>query len=425
MNDTAINQNDTTIDPVNTEVQPRQLENETLKNMISNPGSDPVQLINMILQELAYLLASDILFEPTEDGVRLRARIDGVLYEVGTMSHQMYAAVSSRIKIICNLDITRKSQVQEGQFTVEHQNGIINLRVEIVETVHGELIVLRLHEKSTIVMKLTELGFSKTAYDDYYKMLEQKSGLVLVCGPTGSGKTTTLYSTLGVLNQGQNYNIMTVEDPVEFHLEGTNQIQTSKERNFAFADGLRTILRLSPDIVLVGEIRDKETAEIAVESGLTGLLVLSTLHAEDSVGALFRMLDLGVETYLLNSSLVGIVSQRLVRRNCPACLETYQPTQEETDIFQNIMGRPPNRLVKSRGCPTCQNLAYKGRVGIYEVLKIDARIRGLIRERASEQEFRDMVKEINLVTLLKDGLLKCEQGITTIDEVLRNSLRVE
>jgi len=357
--------------------------------------------------------------------VRLRARIDGVLYEAGTMSHTMYASVSSRIKIICNLDITRKSQVQEGQFTVEHQNGIINLRVEIVETIHGELIVFRLHEKSTIVMKLSELGFSKSAYDDYYKMLKQKSGLILVCGPTGSGKTTTLYSTLGVLNKGQNFNIMTVEDPVEFHLDGTNQIETSKERDFAFADGLRTILRLSPDIVLVGEIRDKETAEIAVESGLTGLLVLSTLHAEDSVGALFRMLDLGVETYLLNSSLMGIVSQRLVRRNCPVCLETYQPTQEEIDIFQNIMGRPPNRLVKSKGCPTCQNLAFKGRVGIYEVMRIDANIRDLIRRQASEQDFRKTLVEMNFTTLLKDGLLKCEQGITTISEVLRNSLRVD
>jgi len=244
---------------------PRKLQNEHLESLISNPGADPVQLINIILHELAYLLASDILFEPTQDGIRIRARIDGVLYEAGKMSHDMYAAVASRIKIICDLDITRKSQVQEGQFTVEHENGIINLRVEIVETVHGELIVLRLHEKRTIVMKLTELGFSKESYDQFWKMLNQKSGLVLVCGPTGSGKTTTLYSTLTELKKADDYNIMTVEDPVEFHLEGTNQIQTSKDRDFTFAKGLRTMLRLSPDIVLVGEIRDKETAEIAVK----------------------------------------------------------------------------------------------------------------------------------------------------------------
>lgn len=403
----------------------RKLQNENLANIISDPGADPVQLINVILHELAYLLASDILFEPAQDGVRIRARIDGVLYEVGVMSHDMYNAVSSRIKVICDLDITRKSQIQEGQFTVEHENGIINLRVEIVETVHGELIVLRLHEKRTIVMKLSELGFSKDSYDEYWKMLDQRSGLVLVCGPTGSGKTTTLYSTLTALKTNDNYNIMTIEDPVEFHLEGTNQIQTSKDRDFTFAKGLRTILRLSPDIVLVGEIRDKETAEIAVESGLTGLLVLSTVHAEDSVGALFRMLDLGVETYLLNSSLVGIVAQRLTRRNCPACIKPYNPTQEELDIFTNIMGRPPNKLFKSTGCPTCQNLAFKGRIGIYEVLRIDAKVRGLIRTKASEQEFRDTLKQMNFTTLIKDGLQKCEQGITTIDEVLRNSLRVE
>jgi len=378
---------------------PRKLQNEHLESLISNPGADPVQLINIILHELAYLLASDILFEPTQDGIRIRARIDGVLYEAGKMSHDMYAAVASRIKIICDLDITRKSQVQEGQFTVEHENGIINLRVEIVETVHGELIVLRLHEKRTIVMKLTELGFSKESYDQFWKMLNQKSGLVLVCGPTGSGKTTTLYSTLTELKKADDYNIMTVEDPVEFHLEGTNQIQTSKDRDFTFAKGLRTMLRLSPDIVLVGEIRDKETAEIAV--------------------------DLGVETYLLNSSLVGIVAQRLTRRNCPACIQPYSPTQEEIDIFSNIVGRPPNKLFKSAGCPTCQNMAYKGRIGIYEVLRIDAKVRGLIRTKASEEEFRETLKQMNFTTLLKDGLLKCEQGITTIDEVLRNSLRVE
>jgi len=411
---------------VNTaDAQPRQLQNEHLANLISNPGADPVQLINVILHELAYLLASDILFEPAQDGVRIRARIDGVLYEVGIMSHDMYAAVASRIKIICDLDITRKSQVQEGQFTVEHESGIINLRVEIVETIHGELVVLRLHEKRTIVMKLSELGFSKDSYDQYWKMLNQRSGLILVCGPTGSGKTTTLYSTLTALKRGNDYNIMTVEDPVEFHLDGTNQIQTSKDRDFTFAKGLRTILRLSPDIVLVGEIRDKETAEIAVESGLTGLLVLSTVHAEDSVGALFRMLDLGVETYLLNSSLVGIVAQRLTRRNCPACIQPYTPTQEEIDLFTNIVGRPPNKLFKSKGCPTCQNLAYKGRIGVYEVLRIDAKVRGLIRTKASEETFRETLKQMSFNTLLKDGLLKCEQGITTIDEVLRNSLRAD
>ncbi len=407
------------------DAQPRKLQNENLANLIGNPGADPVQLINVILHELAYLLASDILFEPMQEGVRIRARIDGVLYEVGIMSHDMYTAVASRIKVICNLDITHKSQVQEGQFTVEHENGIINLRVEIVETVHGELVVLRLHEKRTIVMQLAELGFSKDSYDLFWKMLKQRSGLILVCGPTGSGKTTTLYSTLTALKKVDDYNIMTVEDPVEFHLEGTNQIQTSQDRDFTFAKGLRTMLRLSPDIVLVGEIRDKETAEIAVESGLTGLLVLSTVHAEDSVGALFRMLDLGVETYLLNSSLVGIVAQRLTRRNCPACIKPYEPTQEEIDIFTNIVGRAPNKLFKSVGCPTCQNLAYKGRIGIYEVLRIDAKVRGLIRTKASEEEFRETLKQMNFTTLLKDGLLKCEQGITTIDEVLRNSLRVE
>lgn len=403
----------------------RKYYNPALEALLSNPRADATILVNTLIQELSYIMASDILLEPEKEYIRVRARIDGVLYDFGIIPQSLYPAVSSRIKVICNLDLTRKNQVQEGQFTVEHENGIINFRVEIVETVNGELIVLRLHEKRTIVMKLSELGFGKQAYDEYLKMLNQKSGLVLVCGPTGTGKTTTLYSTLTSLNENKIYNIMTVEDPVEFHLDGTNQIQTNKDRNFTFATGLRTILRLSPDVVLVGEIRDKETAEIAVESGLTGLFVLSTVHAEDAVGALFRMLDLDVEAYLLNSSLVGIVAQRLARRNCHQCLEEYTPNQKELEFFTSTMGRPPNRLVRSRGCPTCQNLKYKGRIAIYEVLRIDAKIRDLIRNKAGEQEFRNALKEAGFTTLLKDGLLKCEQGITTIDEVLRNSLRVE
>ena len=215
------------------------------------------------------------------------------------------------------------------------------------------------------------------------------------------------------------------EDPVEFQLEGVNQMQTQKNTGFSFADGLKTILRLSPDVVLVGEIRDKETAEIAIESGLTGQLVLSTIHAEDSIGTLLRMLDLGIENYLLNSALLGVVAQRLVRKICPACKVAYQPTKNEIDLFIGVLGRPPKKLYKGTGCPECKNISYRGRGGIYEVLKVDEIIRDLIREKTNEVVFREKLLKLGFSTLLSNGLTKCEEGFTTVNEVLRNSLRID
>jgi type IV pilus assembly protein PilB len=217
---------------------------------------------------------------------------------------------------------------------------------------------------------------------------------------------------------------MTIEDPVEFQLDGINQMQTQFDAGFTFAVGLKTILRLSPDIVFVGEIRDSETAEIAVESGLTGQLVLSTLHAEDSIRALFRLLDLGVEAYLLNSSLMGIVAQRLVRKICPDCKAPYQPTQDEADLFKKVVGRAPKQLIRGQGCVKCQHMAYKGRTGIFEVFTMNARVRELLRKKVNEDSLRDALINEGFVTLLRDGLEKAEQGQTTIDEVLRNSLRI-
>ena len=273
-------------------------------------------------------------------------------------------------------------------------------------------------------MDLSALGFGKSAYTNYQNMLEQRSGLILVCGPTGCGKTTTLYSTITKLNEKRNYNIMTVENPVEFQLEGVNQMQTHEESGFSFADGLRTILRLSPDIIFVGEIRDKETAEIAIESGLTGQLVLSTIHAEDSVGALFRLLDLGIETYFLNSALRGIVAQRLVRKICPSCKVTYEPNQDEIDLYKKILGRIPKQLFKSQGCGECSQMMYKGRTGVFEVLMINPEIRNAIRGKYNEDELREKLIKEGFVTLLRDGLEKAEKGVTSVEEVLRNSLRI-
>ncbi|OGM29069.1 hypothetical protein A2962_04305 [Candidatus Woesebacteria bacterium RIFCSPLOWO2_01_FULL_39_61] len=385
---------------------------------------EAVSFVDGVVSEAIKLSASDILFEPQVSDLRVRARIDGALYEFGKVGLDSYQSISSRIKVLAGLDPTEKRKIQEGQYTSEIEGRTVNLRVEITQTINGELIVIRIHEKETILMDLSQLGFSVTAYGNYNKMLSQRSGLILACGPTGCGKTTTLYSTITKLNQGHNLNVMTIENPVEFQLEAVNQMQTQDEIGFSFADGLRTTLRLTPDVVLVGEIRDKETAEIAVESGLTGQLVLSTLHADDSVGALFRLLDLGIETYFINSSLVGIVAQRLVRNICQGCKEEYKPDSKEIELFTQILGRPPKRVMKGKGCPACQNLAFKGRLGIFEVMVMTATVRDMLRKKVNEDVFRKGLMDAGFITLLKDGLDKVEQGLTTVEEVLTSSFRV-
>lgn len=397
--------------------------NPAVKQIFSLGIPDPVEFVDAVVRQTVDFNASDVLFEPRRDDLLVRVRIDGVLYEMGRASREVFENVCARIKVLSGLDTTEKRRVQEGQFTIEHDGRIVNLRVEVAQTIYGEMVVMRIHERQNIVMNLADLGFNPDAYTTYEKLLEKRSGLILVCGPTGCGKTTTLYSTIVKLNEGEKFNVMTVEDPVEFQLDGVNQMQTQAETGFTFAVGLKTMLRLSPDIVLVGEIRDKETAEIAVESGLTGQLVLSTLHAEDAVGALFRMLDLGIESYLLNSSLSSLISQRLIRKNCRKCLVEYEPSDEEKDVFLKVIGKVPTKLTKSKGCEACKNLGFRGRTGIYEVLTINSSIRDMVRRKVSEDELRMHLIRNGFITLIRDGLLKCEQGITTVPEVLRNSLR--
>ncbi len=395
-----------------------------LRDAFSSTNIEAISFVNTLFRETILLQASDLLIEPMKQAVRFRVKIDGMLYDLGEITHDNYSEVSARIKILSRLDPTEKRKIQEGQFSLDLEGRTVNIRVEIAQTIHGEIIVSRYHERKTIILELSELGFSQQAYQEYHDMLKAMSGLILVCGPTGCGKTTTLYSTISKINQNQNYNIMTIEDPVEFQLPGVNQMQAHTDSDHTYAEGLRTTLRLSPDIILVGEIRDKETAEIAVESGLTGQLVLSTLHAGDAAGALFRLLDLGIETYLLNSSLLGIVAQRLVRKVCPECKIQYEPEAEEIDLFQKIIGRPPKKLVKGQGCLTCNNLGFQGRTGIYEVLQMDTKLRGLIRAKASEDILRETLLKQGFISLLRDGLEKCEQEITTPNEVLRNSIRM-
>lgn len=395
-----------------------------LQDAFAQGTSDATSFVNTLMREATTLKASDILLEPQKQKVRSRARIDGALYNLGEIPLENYNAITSRIKVLAKLDPSEKRKVQEGQFAFEYQKKTINVRVEISTTIHGELIVIRIHEIDTIVMELSQLGFNEKAYKAYLDILKTRGGLVLVCGPTGCGKTTTLYSTINHINKDKKLNVMTIEDPVEFQMEGVNQMQTQEETGFTFAEGLRTILRLTPDVILVGEIRDKETAEIAVESGLTGQLVLSTLHADDAAGALFRMLDLGIESYLLSSALVGIIAQRLVRKLCPECKFKKQPEPQEIEVYQN-KGLPiPQELMSTKGCFSCNQLKFKGRIGIFEVLKMDSTIRDLIRSKITENELRDKLEQRGFETILKDGLEKAQQGQTTVEEVLRNSLKI-
>ena len=385
---------------------------------------DPTKFINTLFNEIVKIRASDVFFEPTKSNLLIRVKVDGVLYEVGNLTIESYQQVASRVKVMAGLDPTEKRKVQEGKINIDHDGAIVNLRVEVANTINGELIVIRIHEKKTIVMPLEELGFSQVSYKNYLNMLNERSGLILAVGPTGSGKTTTLYSTISKIDEGGVYNIMTIEDPVEFALDGVNQMQVQKQTGFTFAQGLKTLLRLSPDVVLVGEIRDKETADIAVESGLTGQLVLSTMHAEDAVGALFRLLDLGIETYLLNSSLMGIVAQRLIRKICNSCKEAVNIGKDEAELFQKAVGRAPRQFFSARGCEFCGSVGFKGRMGIYEVLVVDSKIRELVRNKVSETDLRNNLIRSGYETLLRDGLLKAEMGLTTVNEVLRNSLRI-
>jgi type IV pilus assembly protein PilB len=416
-------QTQNTIPQASLSTTPRKLETPNLDVFFTISTPDAVKFVAAIVEESVRLSASDILFEPHKDDCLVRVRIDGVLYELGRFRMEPYLHITSRIKVLSRLDPTEKRKVQEGQFSVDMNGAVVNLRVEITQTIHGEFMVVRIHKKESIVMRVSDIGLGEKASQSYDTILKERAGLVLVCGPTGCGKTTTLYTTITSLNANHDYNVITIEDPVEFQLDGVNQMQVQEDIGFTFAQGLKTILRLSPDIVLVGEIRDKETAEIAVESGLTGQLVFSTLHAEDSVGALFRLLDLGVETYLLNSALTGIISQRLVRRVCQKCKGMYTPNLIEIDLFHKAVGRAPRGLVSAPGCPECQGLGFKGRMGIFEVLVIDAQVRGLIRSKTNESEMRDTLIREGFITLLRDGLEKSEQGLTTVSEVLRNSLR--
>lgn len=379
-------------------------------------------IVTQLLEYAAKTRASDIHIEPEENQTRVRYRIDGILHEKVILPRKVHDAVVSRVKILSNLKIDEKRLPQDGRFTFDYQGQDIDLRVSTLPTVFGEKVVLRLLAKSEKPPTLQELGLRAGALKNLDNQLLRSHGIVLICGPTGSGKTTTLYSILSRLSTTK-VNILTVEDPVEYQISGANQVQVNPAIGLTFASALRSFLRQDPNIILVGEIRDTETAELAIQAALTGHQVFSTLHTNSASGALPRLLDMGVEPFLLASAINALEGQRILRRICEHCRVAYTPPPEVAEniahILGNLMPRGPIKLYKGRGCSECGNLGYLGRLGIFEVMVVSEKIMRLTLERASASEIEKQAVEEGMMTLKQDGYLKVLEGITTLEEVLR------
>ncbi|WP_429885915.1 type II secretion system ATPase GspE [Geoalkalibacter halelectricus] len=378
-----------------------------------------IRFVNSLVTQAYRERASDIHIEPFETELVVRYRIDGILYEVIKPPLKAHASIISRIKIMSNLNIAEKRLPQDGRFRVRIAGKDVDVRVSSLPTAFGERIVLRLLDKSSSVLTLEDVGLESTLLREINAMIHKTHGIFLVTGPTGSGKTTTLYAALTRLNSREK-NIITVEDPIEYQLAGVGQIQVNAKINLTFANGLRSILRQDPDIIMVGEIRDGETAEIAVQSALTGHMVFSTLHTNDSAGALTRLVEMGVEPFLAASSVVGILAQRLVRTICPHCKESYQPSAELLEEMGLTTSFPTGGTVyRGRGCEQCMEIGYRGRTGIYELLTVDDEVRDLILKKSDSATIKNAAMRKGMVPLRDAGLEKALQGQTTLEEVMR------
>ncbi|MBN1692043.1 MAG: type II/IV secretion system protein [Dehalococcoidales bacterium] len=411
----------------------KQISNITLaevakadKQIIIDPNTEAAPVahaLTLIIDEAVKARASDVHLHPGEDILRVRFRIDGTLQDMFSLPLTTMTQLISRIKIMGKMNIADHHRPQDGQFSVKAKGRLIDIRVSIIATVYGEMAVLRLLDKSTATLNLTELGFLPESLATYENMLKVPYGVILVSGPTGAGKTTTLYASLNSLDQTSR-NIITVEDPVEYRFSNINQIQVNTRAGITFASGLRSILRLDPDVILIGEIRDAETANIAIQSALTGHLVLSSIHANDSVGVVLRLLDLGVEPFLVSSALIGVVAQRMARRICSHCAQVSKASPEETMIYAQEMGEEKEEFMQGTGCKSCSNSGYRGRTGIFEILVNNDNIKSLLLKEASASELRAQAIEDGMVTLVKDGMKKVKKNVTTPAEVMRNAYTV-
>jgi len=397
----------------------KDIDTET-SNLLDLANKAPViRIVNQIIYRAISMRASDIHLQATENSLRVRYRIDGILHDIFVLPKKFHPPIITRIKIMSNLDIAEKRIPQDGRTTIKIDSKKIDIRISVIPTFFGESIVLRLLDKETFLFGLEELGFSEENYNKFNQLIHCDHGIILLTGPTGSGKTTTLYAALSKINN-PGINIITLEDPVEYNLEGINQIQINPKVGLTFANGLRSILRHDPNVIMVGEIRDIETAEMAIQASLTGHLVFSTLHTNDASSAIVRLINMGIEPYLIASSLIGVMAQRLVRLNCPNCSIEEKPSielistigLEDKDLIEG-------KFMKGIGCKKCLNEGYYGRTGIFELLVVDEEIKELILKRASLTDIKKTGLRKGMKTLRMDGIEKVKKGITTIQEVLR------
>jgi type IV pilus assembly protein PilB len=378
-----------------------------------------VKVVNAIVTQGLRDRASDIHIEPQEDRLRIRYRIDGALHDVLALPASMAGAVVSRLKIMAGMNIVERMRPQDGQIALTIDSREVDIRVATTATIRGEKAVLRLLDKSKPLFRLRDLGMAPDVNETYSKLIRSPFGMVICTGPTGSGKTTTLYATLSEVNHSER-NIMTIEDPVEYIFPSINQIQIREQSGITFAGGLKSILRQDPDVILVGEMRDAETARIAVQSALTGHFVLSSLHATDAASALTRLLDMGIEEFLIASSVIGIVGQRLLRRTCRACRVPYQPSSEEMAFYQQSGGKPKQQFFHGEGCNFCTNTGYQERIGVYELLKVTDEIKSLLVGHASHDELRTMAIRQGMRPMREEAIRLAGEDVTTISEVIRS-----
>ncbi len=381
-----------------------------------------IKLVNIMIAQAVREGASDIHVEPEEEVVRIRYRVDGIMRDAMSPPKNLHAGVTSRIKIMADLDIAERRIPQDGRIRMRVGEHSIDIRLSTLPTVHGEKMVMRILDKQSVLLGLDDLGFEADTRMKFENLIRKPYGLLLVTGPTGSGKTTTLYAALHSINS-RDKNIVTVEDPVEYQLKGINQVQVNLKVGVTFGGGLRAILRQDPDVIMIGEIRDRETATIAVQAALTGHLVLSTLHTNDAPSAIARLMDIGVEPFLISSSLTGVLAQRLVRKVCPNCQSSYNP---DADLLK-VLGLQGKKLkfVNGTGCQECRGTGYLGRVGLFELLPMDEKIRQMTVARASAAQIRSHARGAGFRQLREDGLVKAIGGGTTLEEVIRVTQDIE
>ncbi|MET3961887.1 type IV pilus assembly protein PilB [Marmoricola sp. OAE513] len=397
-----------------------RLEASRLEESSASDEAPVVRVVQMIITQALRDRASDIHIEPFGDRVRVRYRIDGALNDVLDLPGSIGPAIVSRVKILAEMNIVERRRSQDGQISMDVEGRGVDIRVATTAVVGGEKVVMRLLDKSRPLFQLAQLGMPAETAAQFSALIRSPYGMVICAGPTGGGKTTTLYASLGELDSVER-NIMTIEDPVEYTFDSINQIQINEQAGVTFSGGLKAILRQDPDVILVGEVRDVDTARIAVQSALTGHFVLSSLHATESVSALYRLLDMGIEPFLIASSVTAVMAQRLVRRSCTSCLETYDPTPEELDFVRTFGGQePPGGYVRGTGCNFCSHTGYLERIGVYELLVVTDEVRELIIDRVPHDEMRKLAISQGMRTLQEQAVRLVVDGTTTASEVMRS-----